>query len=201
VVPTEPIYTTAGYYNDDDDSNTQQRKKFSMTPLSPTHYQQPPTPEHPPPPPHLAEKCIHERIRPLSQEYKRRSLAMSAGREFELAQPMSTSAPMASFMTPSLTLGASNGSLSSSVSLSDRSASTDCVEEFIGDAPFAGESFCFLSQTALFHLHLAVCPFPFVFTTESPVAGGSIFAKTSSNFFGDSYVIYRNFLFGRESLR
>ena len=42
-------------------------------------------------------------------------------------------------------LGASSGSLSSSVSLSDRSASTDCVEEFIGDAPFAGELIlCFL---------------------------------------------------------
>lgn len=36
-------------------------------------------------------------------------------------------------------LYASSGSLSSSVSLSDRSASTDCVEEFIGDMPFAGE--------------------------------------------------------------
>jgi hypothetical protein len=141
VVPTEPIYTTtAGGFYDEDDDGTQQRKKFSMTPLSPTHYQQPPTPEHPPPPPHLAEKCIHERIRPLSQEYKRRSLAMSAGREFEVTQPVSASAPSASFMPPSMTLGASNGSLSSSVSLSDRSASTDCVEEFIGDAPFAGES-------------------------------------------------------------
>lgn len=36
-------------------------------------------------------------------------------------------------------LNASSGSLSSSVSLSDRSASTDCIEEFIADAPFAGK--------------------------------------------------------------
>lgn len=38
-------------------------------------------------------------------------------------------------------LNASSGSLSSSVSLSDRSASTDCVEEFIADVPFAGNDF------------------------------------------------------------
>lgn len=36
-------------------------------PLSPTHYQQPPTPDHPPPSAVLAEKRIHDRIRPLSQ--------------------------------------------------------------------------------------------------------------------------------------
>lgn len=35
----------------------------------------------------------------------------------------------------------SSGSLSSSISLSDKSVSTDnnAVEEFVGDAPFAGE--------------------------------------------------------------
>lgn len=38
-----------------------------ITPLSPTHYVQPPTPEHPPPNALQAERCIHERIRPLSQ--------------------------------------------------------------------------------------------------------------------------------------
>lgn len=36
-------------------------------PMSPSNYQQPPTPEHPPPNALQAEKCIHERIRPLSQ--------------------------------------------------------------------------------------------------------------------------------------
>lgn len=36
-------------------------------------------------------------------------------------------------------LNVSSGSLSSSVSISDQSASTDCVEEYIGDVPFAGE--------------------------------------------------------------
>lgn len=36
-------------------------------------------------------------------------------------------------------LGASSGSLSSSISMSDRSCSTDCVEEYINDLPFAGK--------------------------------------------------------------
>lgn len=36
-------------------------------------------------------------------------------------------------------LGASSGSLSSSISMSDRSCSTDCVEEYIADLPFAGK--------------------------------------------------------------
>jgi ankyrin repeat and SAM domain-containing protein 1 len=149
VVPTD---NNSQYNNNDYDENDgSQCKKLSLTPLSPTHYQQPPTPEHPPPAPHLAEKCIHERIRPLSQEYKRRSFVLT-GRdisEYGTSPPMhdsgitgvsSSSAPAGSdFNSPSVTLGASNGSLSSSVSLSDRSASTDCVEEFIGDVPFAGE--------------------------------------------------------------
>lgn len=46
--------------------------------------------------------------------------------------------PRDSTGVPLASLGASSGSLSSSVSLSDRSASTDCVEEFVGDVPFAG---------------------------------------------------------------
>lgn len=41
-------------------------------------------------------------------------------------------------------LNVSSGSLSSSVSLSDRSASTDCVEEYIGDVPFAGKIYYLL---------------------------------------------------------
>lgn len=47
--------------------------------------------------------------------------------------------PSSSDMVICQSLNASSGSLSSSVSLSDRSVSTDCVEEFIGDAPFAGK--------------------------------------------------------------
>lgn len=43
------------------------RKPLRNCPLSPTHYQQPPTPDHPPPSAVLAEKRIHDRIRPLSQ--------------------------------------------------------------------------------------------------------------------------------------
>lgn len=39
----------------------------STTPMSPSQYQQPPTPEHPPPSAQQAERCIAERIRPLSQ--------------------------------------------------------------------------------------------------------------------------------------
>ncbi|XP_031629781.1 ankyrin repeat and sterile alpha motif domain-containing protein 1B-like isoform X2 [Contarinia nasturtii] len=45
------------------------------TPMSPSNYRQPPTPDHPPPNPQTAEKVIFDRIRPLSQEY-RRSMAM-----------------------------------------------------------------------------------------------------------------------------
>lgn len=39
--------------------------------------------------------------------------------------------------------GTSNGSLSSSISLSDKSVSTDnnTVEEYVGDVPFAGKLF------------------------------------------------------------
>lgn len=102
----------------------------ATTPLSPTHYQQPPTPEHPPPSAVQAENIIHERIRPLSQEYKRRSL-QGSGRDV-IESGTSPQNPLCS------SLAASSGSLSSSVSLSDRSASTDCVEEYFGDVPFAG---------------------------------------------------------------
>ncbi|XP_066998734.2 ankyrin repeat and SAM domain-containing protein 1A [Anabrus simplex] len=100
-------------------------KKVQVMPLSPTHYQQPPTPDHPPPSAMQAEKSIHERIRPLSQEYKRRSRDIETETEEDL------------LLFPSL--DASSGSLSSSVSLSDKSVSTDNnVEEFLGDVPFAG---------------------------------------------------------------
>lgn len=38
-------------------------------------------------------------------------------------------------------LGTSSGSLSSSISISDQSYSTDCVEEYISDMPFAGKQY------------------------------------------------------------
>ncbi|XP_053976871.1 ankyrin repeat and sterile alpha motif domain-containing protein 1B-like isoform X3 [Hylaeus volcanicus] len=99
-----------------------------MLPTSPTHYVQPPTPDHPPPSAMQAEKFIHERIRPLSQVYKRRSRDMETETDEDLLQfPAGGS------------LDASSGSLSS-VSLSDKSMSTDNVEEYFGDVPFAGLS-------------------------------------------------------------
>ncbi|XP_011867633.1 PREDICTED: ankyrin repeat and SAM domain-containing protein 1A-like isoform X2 [Vollenhovia emeryi] len=97
-----------------------------MLPTSPTHYAQPPTPDHPPPSAMQAEKSIHERIRPLSQVYKRRSRDMETETDEDLLQ----------FPTGG-SLNASSGSLSS-VSLSDKSMSTDNVEEYFGDVPFAG---------------------------------------------------------------
>ncbi|CAG5076302.1 Similar to Anks1b: Ankyrin repeat and sterile alpha motif domain-containing protein 1B (Mus musculus) [Cotesia congregata] len=97
-----------------------------LIPTSPTHYIQPPTPDHPPPSALQAEKSIHERIRPLSQIYKRRSRDMETETEEDLLQ-----------FQPSGSLDASSGSLSS-VSLSDKSMSNDNVEEYFGDVPFAG---------------------------------------------------------------
>ncbi|XP_063986359.1 ankyrin repeat and sterile alpha motif domain-containing protein 1B-like isoform X3 [Diachasmimorpha longicaudata] len=97
-----------------------------LIPTSPTHYIQPPTPDHPPPSALQAEKSIHERIRPLSQVYKRRSRDMETEIEEDLLQ-----------FQPGGSLDASSGSLSS-VSLSDKSMSTDNVEEYFGDVPFAG---------------------------------------------------------------
>ncbi|XP_015115942.1 ankyrin repeat and sterile alpha motif domain-containing protein 1B isoform X3 [Diachasma alloeum] len=98
-----------------------------LIPTSPTHYIQPPTPDHPPPSALQAEKSIHERIRPLSQVYKRRSRDMETEIEEDLLQ-----------FQPGGSLDASSGSLSS-VSLSDKSMSTDNVEEYFGDVPFAGK--------------------------------------------------------------
>ncbi|XP_011179080.2 ankyrin repeat and SAM domain-containing protein 1A [Zeugodacus cucurbitae] len=148
-----------------------------QTPLSPTNYQQPPTPDHPPPSSSQAERTIHERIRPLSMEYKRRSALIqlqqqqkqhsksmidsstSPAKHWQSAliptptfdYPVGSLSPKQSAnASPTTTMcnaqrssgvGAiqgSSGSLSSSVSLSDHSISTDCVEEFVGDAPFAG---------------------------------------------------------------
>nr|XP_026491846.1 uncharacterized protein LOC113397642 [Vanessa tameamea] len=90
-------------------------------PLSPTHYEQPPTPDHPPPSAKQAENSIHERIRPLSQEYKRRSMLRDSQTETEVILLRAPSAV-------SVASGAT-----------DRSGNTDnCVEEYVCDVPFAG---------------------------------------------------------------
>jgi hypothetical protein len=69
--------------------------------------------------------CLTSRFSSL-QEYKRRSRDIETETEEDLLL----------FPSPD----ASSGSLSSSVSLSDKSVSTDNnVEEFFGDAPFAGQ--------------------------------------------------------------
>ncbi|XP_046748663.1 ankyrin repeat and sterile alpha motif domain-containing protein 1B-like isoform X3 [Diprion similis] len=102
------------------------RRVQMLLPTSPTHYAQPPTPDHPPPSALQAEKSIHDRIRPLSQVYKRRSRDMETETDEDMLQ-----------FPPGGSLDASSGSLSS-VSLSDKSVSTDNVEEFFGDVPFAG---------------------------------------------------------------
>ncbi|XP_053616556.1 ankyrin repeat and sterile alpha motif domain-containing protein 1B-like isoform X3 [Plodia interpunctella] len=91
-------------------------------PLSPTHYDQPPTPDHPPPSARQAENSIHERIRPLSQEYKRRSILRDSQTETEVSL---------------LLRAASAASVASGAT--DRSGNTDnCVEEYVCDVPFAG---------------------------------------------------------------
>ncbi|KAG5880938.1 Ankyrin repeat and SAM domain-containing protein 1A, partial [Gonioctena quinquepunctata] len=93
----------------------------SSYPLSPTHYHQPPTPDHPPPTAMQAESVIYEKIRPLSQEYKRRSKDMETETEDEYL----------------LIYDGSSGSFSSSVSLSDRSVD-NILEDYHSEVPFAG---------------------------------------------------------------
>ncbi|VEN34928.1 unnamed protein product [Callosobruchus maculatus] len=101
-----------------DNKKSVQRDEY---PLSPTHYNQPPTPDHPPPSALQAESIIYEKIRPLSQEYKRRSKDMETETEDEYL----------------LICDESSGSFSSSVSLSDRSVD-NILEEYQAEAPFAG---------------------------------------------------------------
>ncbi|EDW39003.1 GL13852 [Drosophila persimilis] len=123
-------------------------------PSSPTHYKQPPTPDHPPPSSSQAERTIHERIRPLSQEYKRRSalLQLQAAQQLMIETGSSPSKLLPTLGTPgydyddAVTVvprcpAPSSGSLSSSISCSSEhslSHSTDYVEEFVSDVPFAG---------------------------------------------------------------
>ncbi|XP_067614846.1 ankyrin repeat and sterile alpha motif domain-containing protein 1B isoform X2 [Eurosta solidaginis] len=162
-------------------SDTKENKNDNakpQTPLSPTNYQQPPTPDHPPPSSSQAERTIHERIRPLSMEYKRRSALVQLQQQqqnhsksmidsstspakhwqtaliptptFDYPVAVGSLSPKQSAnASPTTTMSnmrrscvagiqGSSGSLSSSMSHSDHSISTDCVEEFVSDAPFAG---------------------------------------------------------------
>ncbi|XP_064552810.1 ankyrin repeat and SAM domain-containing protein 1A [Drosophila montana] len=135
------------------DSVEQNCDPKQQIPSSPTHYKQPPTPDHPPPSSSQAERTIHERIRPLSQEYKRRSalLQLQAAQQLMIETGSSPSKLLPTLGTPgydcddTVTVvprcpAASSGSLSSSISCSDHSLShsTDYVEEFVSDVPFAG---------------------------------------------------------------
>lgn len=113
-------------YNDPKEKERTIKRVSQTIPLSPTHYQQPPTPEHPPPSALQAENAIHDRIRPLSQEYKRRSKDMETETEDEYL----------------LIFDGSSGSFSSSVSLSDKSTD-NVVEEYYSDAPFAGKLYTY----------------------------------------------------------
>lgn len=161
-----------------------QNENKPQIPQSPTNYKQPPTPDHPPPSSSQAEKIIHERIRPLSQEYKRRSALLQLQKTQQMLIDMGTSplrqmnlnnnnsstvmraASSASqshydyaylpSQSPTKLLNANNlssdiystirtagirgssGSLSSSLSLSDHSHSTENVEEYMGESPLAG---------------------------------------------------------------
>ncbi|BES90064.1 Ankyrin repeat and sterile alpha motif domain containing [Nesidiocoris tenuis] len=86
-------------------------------PLSPTNYQQPPTPDHPPPSASQAEMSIHERIRPLSQEYS--SLMKRRSRDIETE----TEEELLLLVYP----------CQQSMMVTDQG-----VEEYVSDVPFAG---------------------------------------------------------------
>ncbi|KAL1506735.1 hypothetical protein ABEB36_006041 [Hypothenemus hampei] len=120
----ERTFISSAYITISDNGNKSNNpvKEDNNFPLSPTHYNQPPTPEHPPPSAIQAESIIYDKIRPLSQEYKRRSRDMETETEEEY-----------------LLIGdrESNGSFSSSVSLSDRSVD-NILEEYHSDTPYSG---------------------------------------------------------------
>jgi len=97
------------------------------TPSSPSKIHQPPTPDHPPPAAHLAEQSIHLRIRPFSEELKRKSRDIETETEEEL------------FVTLSNTSPETAGSGSASLSPSEQSTSTDYIEEVTSDIPFEGK--------------------------------------------------------------
>ncbi|CAH0560304.1 unnamed protein product [Brassicogethes aeneus] len=118
----ETTFVSSAYImvSDDSERETKTTNRKKLNPLSPTHYNQPPTPDHPPPNAMQAESFIHEKIRPLSQEYKRRSRDIETETDEEY-----------------LLVCDESSSFSSSVSLSDRSTD-NIIEDYHSDAPFAG---------------------------------------------------------------
>ncbi|XP_066942511.1 ankyrin repeat and SAM domain-containing protein 1A-like isoform X18 [Macrobrachium rosenbergii] len=95
-------------------------------PLSPTNYQQPPTPDHPPPSARQAQISIHAKMQSVSQHPEKRG-SRDIETETEPEEVLAVDA------------GGSSCSLSSvSASLSDKSVSTDNIEEIKSDVPFAG---------------------------------------------------------------
>ncbi|XP_066942509.1 ankyrin repeat and SAM domain-containing protein 1A-like isoform X16 [Macrobrachium rosenbergii] len=102
-------------------------KKINVNiPLSPTNYQQPPTPDHPPPSARQAQISIHAKMQSVSQHPEKRG-SRDIETETEPEEVLAVDA------------GGSSCSLSSvSASLSDKSVSTDNIEEIKSDVPFAG---------------------------------------------------------------
>lgn len=79
-----------------------------------------------------------------------------------------SASPSSSDLLMCHSLNASSGSLSSSVSLSDRSGSTDCVEEFIADVPFAGNNFYFPHAVIFcFEKHIFILFVSFIFSLHT----------------------------------
>ncbi|KAK4014538.1 hypothetical protein OUZ56_027060 [Daphnia magna] len=105
----------------------------STTPESPSRLpNMPPTPDHPPPSAHLAEQSIHLRIRPLSEEFKRKSRDMETETEEEMFLTFSNECDAAGSSS-------NGGSVSVSLSLSEKSLSADNMEEVVtSDQPYEG---------------------------------------------------------------
>ncbi|XP_042233605.1 ankyrin repeat and sterile alpha motif domain-containing protein 1B-like isoform X2 [Homarus americanus] len=103
------------------------KPKMKPQPMSPTHYQQPPTPDHPPPSARQAQISIHAKIQSVSVPPQEKRPSRDIETETEPEEVLAVEA------------GGSSCSLSSvSASLSDKSVSTDNIEEIKSDVPFAG---------------------------------------------------------------
>ncbi|XP_042898627.1 ankyrin repeat and sterile alpha motif domain-containing protein 1B [Parasteatoda tepidariorum] len=99
------------------------KRQTIQIPLSPTHYQQPPTPDFPPPSPSTAALGIHEKIRPLSQEFRNKRIS----RDIETLTEDELFATIDS-----------GGHIRVSLRKENKSVSTDNIEEIVDDDPFAG---------------------------------------------------------------
>nr|XP_045582782.1 ankyrin repeat and sterile alpha motif domain-containing protein 1B-like isoform X6 [Procambarus clarkii] len=105
------------------------KPKMKQQPMSPTHYQQPPTPDHPPPSARQAQISIHAKMLCVSRPPQEKRPCRDIETETEPEEVLAVDP-----------CGGSSASLSSvSASLSDKSLSTDHIEEIKSDVPFAGE--------------------------------------------------------------